>query len=93
MPDGLMQKQQAETTGFVARTNGGGVGAAAVGMLPGGGFAAMATQQAKMAQQQAFAAETDPGGGAGTRADQSGTDRDDDGDGLKACGTIRDSRG
>ena len=31
------------------------VGAAALGMVPGGGFAAMAAQQAMMAQQQAFA--------------------------------------
>lgn len=51
----LMQKQQAETTGFVAGQMAMGVGAAALGMVPGGGFAAMAAQQAMMAQQQAFA--------------------------------------
>jgi hypothetical protein len=51
----LMQKQQAETQGFVAGQMAMGVGAAALGMVPGGGFAAMAAQQAMMAQQQAFA--------------------------------------
>jgi len=51
----LMQKQQAETQGFVAGQMAMGVGAAALGMVPGGGYAAMAAQQAMMAQQQAFA--------------------------------------
>lgn len=51
----LMQKQQAETQGFVAGQMAMGVGAAALGMVPGGGFAAMAAQQAMMAQQQQFA--------------------------------------
>jgi hypothetical protein len=51
----LMQKQQAETKGFIAGQMAMGVGVAAVGQLPGGGFAAMAAQQAMMAQQQAFA--------------------------------------
>ena len=51
----LMQKQQGETAGFVAGQMAMGVGAAALGMVPGGGFAAMAAQQAMMAQQQAFA--------------------------------------
>ncbi len=51
----LMQKQQAEAQGFVAGQMAMGVGAAALGMVPGGGYAAMAAQQAMMAQQQAFA--------------------------------------
>ena len=51
----LMQKQQAEAQGFVAGQVAMGVGVGALGMLPGGGYAAMAAQQAMMAQQQAFA--------------------------------------
>jgi len=51
----LMEKQQAEQKGFIAGQMAMGVGTAALGMVPGGGFAAMAAQQAMMAQQQAFA--------------------------------------
>lgn len=51
----LMQKQQAETQGFIAGQMAMGVGVGALGMVPGGGIAAMAAQQAMMAQQQAFA--------------------------------------
>jgi hypothetical protein len=51
----LMQKQQGETAGFVAGQMAMGVGTAALGMVPGGGIAAMAAQQAMMAQQKAFA--------------------------------------
>ena len=51
----LMQKQRGETAGFVAGQMAMGMGTAALGMVPGGGFAAMAAQQAMMAQQQAFA--------------------------------------
>jgi hypothetical protein len=51
----LRERQQAEAQGFVAGQMAMGVGAAAVGVLPGGGYAAMAAQQAMMAQQQAFA--------------------------------------
>ena len=51
----LMQKQQGEATGFIAGQMAMGVGTAALGMVPGGGIAAMAAQQAMMAQQKAFA--------------------------------------
>lgn len=51
----LREKQQAEAQAFVAGQMAMGVGAGAVGTLPGGGYAAMAAQQAMMAQQQAFA--------------------------------------
>ena len=51
----LMEKQRAEATGMIAGQMAMGAGAAALGMLPGGGYAAMAAQQAMMAQQQAFA--------------------------------------
>ncbi len=51
----LRERQQAEAKGFIAGQMAMGVGAAAVGTLPGGGYAAMAAQQAMMAQQQAFA--------------------------------------
>lgn len=51
----LMQKQQAEQKALIAGQMAVGVGAAALGMVPGGGYAAMAAQQAMMAQQQAFA--------------------------------------
>jgi hypothetical protein len=50
----MMQKQQAEQKAFVAGQVAAGVAVGAVGMLPGGGYAAMAAQQAMMAQQQAF---------------------------------------
>jgi hypothetical protein len=51
----MMQKQQAEQKAFVAGQVVQGLGVGALGMLPGGGYAAMAAQQAMMAQQQAFA--------------------------------------
>jgi hypothetical protein len=51
----LRERQQAEAKGFIAGQMAMGVGAAAVAQLPGGGYAAMAAQQAMMAQQQAFA--------------------------------------
>jgi hypothetical protein len=51
----LRERQQAEAQGFVAGQMAMGVGAGALGMVPGGGYAAMAAQQAMMAQQQAFA--------------------------------------
>jgi hypothetical protein len=50
----LRQKQDAEQKAFVAGQVAEGVGASALGVLPGGGYAAMAAQQAMMAQQQAF---------------------------------------
>lgn len=52
----LMQKQNAEMKGFVAGQVAMGVGAAAVGMLPGGGFATQAIVAAQQAQAQNFAA-------------------------------------
>jgi len=51
----LRERQQGEATGFIAGQMAMGAGTAALGMVPGGGFAAMAAQQAMMAQQQAFA--------------------------------------
>jgi hypothetical protein len=51
----LRERQQAEAKGMIAGQMAMGVGAAALGMVPGGGYAAMAAQQAMMAQQQAFA--------------------------------------
>jgi hypothetical protein len=51
----LRERQQAEAQGFVAGQMAMGVGAGALSMVPGGGYAAMAAQQAMMAQQQAFA--------------------------------------
>ena len=51
----LRQKQDAESKAFVAGQVAQGVGVGALGTLPGGGYAAMAGQQAMMAQQQAFA--------------------------------------
>jgi hypothetical protein len=51
----LRERQQAEAKGMIAGQMAMGAGAAALGMVPGGGYAAMAAQQAMMAQQQAFA--------------------------------------
>lgn len=51
----LRERQNAETKAFVAGQMVQGVGVGALAQLPGGGYAAMAAQQAMMAQQQAFA--------------------------------------
>ena len=51
----LMQKQNAEMKGFVAGQVAVGIGAAAVGMLPGGGFATQAIMAAQQAQAKNFA--------------------------------------
>ena len=50
-----MEKQRSEAMGFAAGQMAMGMGVGALSMLPGGGYAAMAAQQAMMAQQQAFA--------------------------------------
>lgn len=51
----LMQKQNAEMKGFVAGQVAVGIGAAAVGMLPGGGFATQAIMAAQQAKAKSFA--------------------------------------
>jgi hypothetical protein len=51
----LMEKQNAEMKGFVAGQVAMGIGAAAVGMLPGGGFATQAIMAAQQAQTKSFA--------------------------------------
>jgi hypothetical protein len=50
----MMQKQQEEQKAFIAGQMAAGIGVGALSMVPGGGFAAMAAQQAMMAKQQAF---------------------------------------
>jgi hypothetical protein len=50
----LRERQQAEQRAFIAGQVATGIGVGALSMLPGGGYAAMAAQQAQMAQQQAF---------------------------------------
>jgi hypothetical protein len=51
----LMQKQQAEAKAFVAGQVAVGIGASALGMVPGGGIAASAIASAQQAQAEAFA--------------------------------------
>lgn len=51
----LMEKQNAEAKAMIAGQVAVGVGTAALGMLPGGGYAAQAAQMAMMERQKAFA--------------------------------------
>ena len=51
----LMEKQNAEAKAFMARQMAIGIGAGALGMLPGGGIAGSAIMAAQQAQTQAFA--------------------------------------
>lgn len=51
----LMEKQNAEAKAFMARQMAIGIGAGALGMLPGGGIASSAIMAAQQAQTQAFA--------------------------------------
>jgi len=51
----LMEKQNAEAKAFMARQMAIGIGAGALGMVPGGGIAASAIMAGQQAQTQAFA--------------------------------------
>jgi hypothetical protein len=53
----LMEKQNAETKAFMAQQMAVGIGAGALGMVPGGGIASSAIMAAQQAQTQNFAAK------------------------------------